>query len=473
MKERSMIRQILLPAVIVLFLIPPLSCLIFMRAVHQYAFTEAERDLAALRKNVLPLAREALTGEARQEKTPRERNSDFLRKIGMTVQRMGGNARLLIFSQDLQLVYPQEETERELAETVAKACAEELGAGTESGEEGKMVRLSVLDGGDFLAEIYQMPAPSKRLSYLVTYCPTDQISAWTRSAAFMVLFISGFFAAASLGALFLAVGRIKKPIKRLCAEAERIGGGNFEEIEPPFRLKELEQLRGSMNGMARQLHQAGETQQTFFQNISHDLRTPLMSIGSYAQGIEQGVFPDNAAAARTILEESSRLTRLVNEILTLSRLETNFAERDPVPVSVADLAEDSLDRIYGLAHKNGIRLSLEPFCEKLTVMGDGELLSQALDNLLSNAVRYAKTAVTVRVETKEETVSILVSDDGEGITKEDMPHLFERCYKGKGGNFGLGLAIARTAVRNMGGELTADNRLEGGAVFTLTLKRGR
>ena len=88
---------------------------------------------------------------------------------------------------------------------------------------------------------------------------------------------------------------------------------------------------------------------------------------------------------------------------------------------------------------------------------------------MSNAIRYAKTTVTLETMTVGRQVSISVLDDGSGIEDNDLPHLFERCYKGRSGNFGLGLSIAQTAAQALGGTLTAANRPEGGAVFTLTL----
>ena len=92
-----------------------------------------------------------------------------------------------------------------------------------------------------------------------------------------------------------------------------------------------------------------------------------------------------------------------------------------------------------------------------------------MDNLLTNAIRYARKNVGVEVQKGGGAVRIRVADDGEGISPEDFPHIFERCYKGKGGIFGIGLAIARTAARSMSGELMAENRAVGGAVFTCVL----
>jgi hypothetical protein len=312
-----------------------------------------------------------------------------------------------------------------------------------------------------------------RLRYLVTYCSVSAISTWVNQTSLLVLGISGLFVLVAIVVLWVAARSVSRPLNWLCREAEKIGTGDFSEIAPTFSLRELEQLRESMNEMARQLQRSAQVQKDFFQNVSHELRNPLMSISGYAQGIEQGVFPAPKEAAHTILEESVRLTELVNSLLTLSRMESGQNPPVLVPVPLGDVIGDCLDRFHGLALQKDVALSASSVDESVSVLGDEELLGKVLDNLVSNAVRYAKSTVTVAVSAEESYVQISVLDDGAGIAENDLPHLFERCYKGKGGNFGLGLSIALTAARAMGGDLTAANRPEGGAVFTLTLPRAK
>lgn len=225
-----------------------------------------------------------------------------------------------------------------------------------------------------------------------------------------------------------------------------------------------------MNRMSGQLMRYDQNQKNFFQNVSHELRNPLMSISGYAQGIEQGIFQPPKDAAHTILTESLRLTEVVNSLLTLSRLESGPQDIALGPVRVIETVEDCLDRLNGLAVQQGISLVLAPFDRSITVCGEEELLGKVLENLLTNAIRYAKTTVTVSVKTGKAQAAISVSDDGDGIEEKDLPHLFERCYKGKGGNFGIGLAIAHSAAEKMEGRLEAANHGISGAVFTLSLK---
>lgn len=195
-----------------------------------------------------------------------------------------------------------------------------------------------------------------------------------------------------------------------------------------------------------------------------------MSISGYAQGIEQGVFQPPKDAAHTILTESLRLTEVVNSLLTLSRLESGQQNIALGPVRVVEVIEDCLDRLNGLAVQQGISLTLVPFEKSIMVYGEEELLGKIMENLLTNAIRYAKTTVTIAVKAEKRQVAISVSDDGDGIDEKDLPHLFERCYKGRGGNFGIGLAIAHSAAEKMDGQLEAANRCEGGAAFALLMR---
>ena len=195
-----------------------------------------------------------------------------------------------------------------------------------------------------------------------------------------------------------------------------------------------------------------------------------MSISGYAQGIEQSVFPCSKEAARIIMSESKRLTELVNSLLTLSLLESSQQYLEFTSVCIAYVIEDTLDRLNGLAVQKNVSIVLNHFDHNIMVYGEEELIEKILYNLLTNAIRYTKSLVTVTVTLQQNQIAVSVSDDGDGIDKKDLPHLFERCYKGKGGNFGIGLAIAQSAVEKMGGILKAENKPEGGAIFTFYLK---
>lgn len=222
--------------------------------------------------------------------------------------------------------------------------------------------------------------------------------------------------------------------------------------------------------MSTRLKDYDETQKQFMQNASHELRTPLMSIQGYAEGIENDVFPDPKEAAQVIKKESLRLNKLVTELLTLSRIENHTYTHDLQIFNLSDLILDYLQRVNGLLMKSHLSLKTE-FSENIFALLDEGLFSQTVINIISNAIRYAKNEIWIKtyLETIDgkEFSCVEISDDGEGIKSEELPHLFERFYKGSKGNFGLGLAISKSAMESMGGTLKAFNRQ--GAVFLLQL----
>lgn len=467
MRKHKLFNRLLIPTLIVLLLLPPLSCLIFYQSARQYAYNEASRDLEALHQKILPLMNSSF---AVSDSTPSGQVKDFLSQVGPLMSRTSGDARLMILEARMHLIYPRNDQDRAAITPLAEEFTRHIQS-TDMEVENGTKNFQASDGKTYLVNIYKVPTESVQIRYLIAYCPTSQIGGWVGKASILVLAISSLFGLLTFAVLWMTTRSIAQPLHRLCREVERIGSGSFAEIEPEFSLKELEELRLAMNRMSVQLMRSDDIQKNFFQNVSHELRSPLMSISGYAQGIEQGIFQSSKEAAHTILAESVRLTELVNSLLVLSRMESGQYPPILGPLAIADSIVDCLDRVHGLALQKGISVSLSPYDPKLMVYGEEELLGQVLDNLLTNAIRYAKTSVIVSVLAEDSQVSISVSDDGEGIAKKDMPHLFKRCYKGKGGNFGIGLAIAHTAAQGMNGELSADNRLAGGAVFTLSLRK--
>lgn len=469
MRTQKIFSRLLVPTMAALLLLPPLSCLVFHQAAKQYAYDEALQELKTLQERIVPAIEHSFSEDARGAwgNDAFDPVKAFLGKAGPLASQMGGNAQLLILAGQMQIIYPRDEQLR----TAALPLAEEFAKYIEHGgiAENNTASFKASDGETYLVSIYQAPVQSQRLQYIITYCPASRIGGWIRKASVLVLAIASIFAVLVFAVLWAAARSITLPLHRLCREAERIGSGSFTEIEPMFSLREMEDLRLAMNRMSDQLLRSDQIQKNFFQNVSHELRNPLMSISGYAQGIEQGVFQPPRDAARTILTESLRLTEVVNSLLTLSRLENGQQDVSLDPVRIAEAIEDCLDRLNGLAVQRGISLVLAPFEQNTMAYGEEELLSKVLENLLTNAIRYAKTTVTVSVQTEENQVSVSVSDDGNGIDEKDLPHLFERCYKGKGGNFGIGLAIAHSAAEKMEGHLKAANRNEGGAIFTLSL----
>ena len=220
----------------------------------------------------------------------------------------------------------------------------------------------------------------------------------------------------------------------------------------------------------RDIENEAERQQTFFQNASHELKTPLMAIQGYAEGIQAGVM-DAGGAAEVILEESDRMTELVEELLDISKIDMGrqllaFSEMD-----IRELLYDSI-RAVEPAAAGGIAIVPDFPEEPVMVSCDDTRLRRAVTNILSNGVRYARSQLRLTCRADKRHVTIRIQDDGDGIAEEDLPHIFDRFYMGRSGKSGIGLALTKEIVHLHRGTIRAYNG-DSGAVFEITLPMGR
>jgi len=249
--------------------------------------------------------------------------------------------------------------------------------------------------------------------------------------------------------------RFKKAIERLSLYAEKIGHGKFNEDAGVFKYSEFDTLSKSMANMAAMLQSYESNQKQFFQNASHELRTPLMSIQGYAEGLATDVF-EKEEAAQIILAEGEKMADLVSGLLYISRMDSGLdAPNNMTSVNMRNLLYDCHERMKIIAEKAGKQISVN--VQDVTIKTDAEKLEIAVINMLSNGIRHAESAVELLCRVNGGEVEIVVSDDGEGICEKDLPHIFERFYKGENGSSGLGLAIARDVVSSLGGRIVAEN----------------
>ena len=216
--------------------------------------------------------------------------------------------------------------------------------------------------------------------------------------------------------------------------------------------------------LGQTIESAQEIQQSFFQNASHELKTPLMAIQGYAEGIQTGVLPVKESAG-VIIEESDRMTELIEELLALSKIDSAQAKPEFLETDVTEIIKsvaNSFAPVFENSHKT---LKTELSCEAVVLCE--KQIRKAVSNLISNAFKYCKTSVTVACKNENDKTIIAISDDGDGIDKDDLPHVFERFYTGKKGNTGIGLALTKEIIKMHGGEIRVHN--ENGAVVEITL----
>lgn len=297
---------------------------------------------------------------------------------------------------------------------------------------------------------------------LLIYADVTSITNFTRQVNIILLIV---VLAAVLICVLLSrrfARSFAEPVQKLSDFATDIGGGKLEQRELDFRDLELRQLAEAMNQMVDELHQAKQKQETFFQNVSHELRTPLTSIRGNAEGIVYGVI-EPQAASKVILSESDKLGNLVEDILYLSRMGKGRPEGEAAPLDIREVLSLCVSEQHAEANKKGLTFDFA-FDEAPVLLPIREQDAQRLfGNLISNAVRYAQNTIRLSCRGGDGKVTVRVADDGPGVAEEDIPHVFERFYKGKDGKHGIGLAIAQAVAETYHGALRVWN--DGGAVF--------
>ena len=207
--------------------------------------------------------------------------------------------------------------------------------------------------------------------------------------------------------------------------------------------------------LGKKLEQNDKAQKTFFENTSHELKTPLMAICGYAEEIEMGVITDYSQAGRMIVSQTERMSKLIEDILYLSKMESGTEPLKCEPIEMASLVQDILMPLEGIVNRRNLSVSLE--LDEGYVNGDPEKLEHAVANLITNSVKYACSQIVI--SWKNQVLSIW--NDGGELSTEDFSHMFERFHTGQNGNSGIGLALSKEIVEMHGWKLSAKNDRHG------------
>lgn len=327
-----------------------------------------------------------------------------------------------------------------------------------------------ISGVDYIAVV--KPLSEKNdfgLSWIIIFSSLEKVNQLQLSINIILLVILAFSSIITILLSSNLSQKLTKPFYTLNQHIKSIAKRDFgNQITMPV-YEELQEVVNSINNMSEKLGSYDKAQKTFLQNVSHEFRTPLMSIQSYAEGIKYQVV-EPSAAVDIILDESKRMTRMLEELLYLSRLEAIEESYNYEKLNVNELLDGSIERLNEIATQNCIKLIKYNRAESIKIIADEEKFSRAIANVLSNCIRYAETAVAIETEIKEhQLLTICIYDDGPGFDVQDIPYIFDRFYKGRQGQFGLGLAISKNIIEKHNGKLTAKNRQQGGALFIFEL----
>ena len=319
----------------------------------------------------------------------------------------------------------------------------------------------------FIRNLYDIDSGEK--TTLVLYMQVDRYGI---DRALFTLYLMAICVAALVAVCFalLFSSTLTLNLKKLKVRANMLARRNYDcsvKIEADDEVGELSE---AFDAMAKSIEEYDLSQKIFLQNASHELRTPLMSIRGYTEGLRDGVFDNTEEVYTEILDQTSRLEKIIEDIMYLTKMETSKNAVVLEEASTLQIIDEAIDRVQGIAVSSNINI-VKGDIAIINLRCDVDNFCIALTNVISNCLRFAKSEVFIQVIPVTKGVCFTVSDDGPGIHGEDLAHIFDRFYKGKKGKHGLGLAIAKAVVTSHGGVINARNKPgeQTGAIFEIFL----
>ncbi len=334
-------------------------------------------------------------------------------------------------------------------------------------------RLPIRVGGEIVGWLWMRPTHMEQFLDAAEQTTLAQVrrSAW----------MSGFLALA----VALAVGLVlalafTRPVHRLIQAMHRVARGRLGlQVSPPAWNRELYQLTTTFNAMSTALARAEHLRKQMTADLAHDLRTPISVLLGYAESLRDGLVDPDPEVFQVLYRETQYLQRLVDDLRLLFLHDAGRLELQREKVDVADLVEHVAQSFRPRAERQGIQLRVEAEVRPLEARVDAHRIRRALDNLVSNALRYTPEGgrITLRAYADNGHVVLEVEDTGEGIPPEHLPYIFERFYRvdvarsESGKSSGLGLAIVKALVEAHGGRVSVESQVGRGTRFRLTLPR--
>ncbi len=319
--------------------------------------------------------------------------------------------------------------------------------------------------------------------YCVALISTDDEDAMVLTARKTIINSSIWVMLAAVVAVYFITERIINPLRNMTKATKNFAKGDFSTRVTVCGNDEIAELGHAFNHMAESLDNFERMRNSFIANVSHDLRTPMTTIAGFIEGIKSGAIPPEKHDyyLGVISSEVHRLSRLVTELLDISRLESGERKFNFVPFDIAEMARIILISFEQKIDEKNLDVNFEAEADSMIAIGDKDAIHQVLYNLMHNAIKFAKEGGKFEISlkrTQNKRIRIAVYDEGRGIAADELKLIFDRFYKtdksrglDKNG-VGLGLYICKTIIDAHDEEIHAESNDENSAEFWFTLKEG-
>ena len=283
---------------------------------------------------------------------------------------------------------------------------------------------------------------------------------------------------------------VAAPLVKLRKATQNIKEGNLDFVLEVDGTDEFAELCRDFEEMRRRLKESAEEKvlldkenKELISNISHDLKTPITAIKGYVEGIMDGVADTPEKMDRyikTVYNKANDMNVLINELSLYSKIDSNIIPYNFEKININSYFKDCVDEIGADLEQRGMMFSYRNYCAaNVMVTADPEQLKRVINNIINNACKYnnkAKGKVGITLTEYDRKVQVAIKDNGIGISKEDLPHIFRRTYRAdmsrnSAGGSGLGLSICKKIIEEHGGEIWAESKLRAGTTIFFTLNK--
>ena len=347
------------------------------------------------------------------------------------------------------------------------------------GEKNGLRKVQLRHGHKLLVEAMSFTTPDGGRFVVESGSPYDQVDVVLHGLLLIFAVYVPFVLSLAVGGGYWLMRRSLEPIDDITRRAEGITSSNLSERLPVIKTgDELERLSTALNRMIARLEGAFEHINRFSADASHELRTPLTILQLELEGMVQNQRANPALADQigSALEEAQRMSRIVENLLTISRMDAGEVKMDKSPLDLGELASATADAMRLIAEEKAIDLRIH-VARDVWVEGDRTRVQQVMVNLIDNAIKYTleKGVVEVGVRREGATAVLEVMDNGAGIPADALPHVFERFYRADkarsraSGGAGLGLSIVKAVCAAHGAEIKVTSEEGHGSRFRVEM----
>lgn len=302
------------------------------------------------------------------------------------------------------------------------------------------------------------------LGYVLITAPADNMFAYLGQNLRNYLISAVIVLVLAAAAVYIFTYRLSMPLRKMAAAAQAFGAGDFSRRLPAKGKDEVAQLALALNNMAESLSREEEMSRSFVANVSHELRTPMTTISGFVDGMRDGTIPPEKHEfyLSIVSDEVRRLSRLVQAMLNLSRIDNQSLKVCPSPFDLTALAGKTLLSFEQRIDEKHLRITGIEDCEDTPAFADEDLIGQVVYNLIDNAVKFTNEGgeITLSTVKSADRVTFSIRNTGDGIPSEELPYIFDRFYKSDRSRSmdktgaGLGLFLVKSIIGLHGGEIS-------------------